>query len=218
MRKMPGHARSRLGPPRAARSRCSLCGVVLVLALGLGATGSAAAEVGVSIVFRSYQPAATTVNVGETVKWTNLGFGPHTVTALGGLFNSGRMEVHETFSVTFTTPGTYLYACTIHPSMKGTVIVRSTQAPQVVQASVSRHKGAHGSQTLVHVQAPRPGATVILQLRKGSAWRRVAQGRLSSQGRATLTVSSSAHRTLRVLVLGQPGESTLISRVLRPPG
>ena len=215
---MPGHARCCLDPPPAVRSRCSLIAVVVVLALGFSTTGSAAAQVGVSIVFRAYQPATTTVSVGETVKWTNLGFGPHTVTALGGMFDSGRLEVHETFSVTFTTPGSYLYACTIHPSMKGTVIVRSAQAPQVVQASLSRHRGAHGSQTLVHVQAPRPGARVSVELQKGSKWRRVAQGRLSPQGRATLSVSSSAHRALRVLVAGQPGEPTLMSRVLRAPG
>jgi plastocyanin len=214
---MPGQARCRLDPPPAVRSRCLPIAVVVVLVLGFSTAGAAAAQVGVSIVFRAYQPAATTVNVGETVKWTNLGFGPHTVTALGGMFDSGRLEVNETFSVTFTTPGSYPYACTVHPSMKGTVIVRSAQAPQVVQASLSRHRGAHGSQTLVHIQAPRPGARVSVELQKGSKWRSVAQGRLSPQGKATLSVSSSSHRPLRVLVAGQPGEPTLMSRVLHPP-
>ena len=166
---MPGQARCCLDPPHAVRSRWLLIAVVAVLVLGFSTTGAAAAQVGVSIVFRAYQPATTTVNVGETVKWTNLGFGPHTVTALGGMFDSGRLEVNETFSVTFTTPGSYPYACTVHPSMKGTVVVRSAQAPQVVQVSLSRHRGAHGSQTLVHVQAPRPGARVSVELQKGSS-------------------------------------------------
>ncbi|CAN5776941.1 hypothetical protein BH24ACT2_BH24ACT2_11200 [soil metagenome] len=31
----------------------------------------------------------------------------------------------DTFSVTFTTPGTYAYACLIHPKMVGTLVVRS---------------------------------------------------------------------------------------------
>ena len=48
---MPGHARRGGDPPPAVRSRCSLIAVVVVLVLGC-AQGSAAAQVGVSIVFR----------------------------------------------------------------------------------------------------------------------------------------------------------------------
>ena len=95
--------------------------------------------------------------------------------------------------------------------------MRSAQAPQSVTANLSRHRGVHGTQTLVHVQAPRPGARVSVELQKGSRWRRVAQGRLSPQGKATLRVNASAHGALRVLVAGQPGETTLTSRVLRAP-
>ena len=222
---MPGHARCCLDPTpavrsrcSAVRSRCSLIAVVVVLVLGFSTAATAAAQVGVSIVFRAYQPATTTVNVGETVKWTNLGFGPHTVTALGGMFDSGRLEVHETFSVTFANAREL--SVRVHdPSEHEGHGHRAQRAGaagrsgQPVQAQRGTRKPDPGARP-----RPRPGARVSVELQKGSKWRRVAQGRLSQQGKATLSVSSSSHRPLRVVVAGQPGEPTLMSRVLRALG
>ena len=102
--------------------------------------------------------------------------------------------------------------------MKGTVIVRSAQAPQVVQASLSRHRGAHGSQTRGTSTPPVPGPGCQSSCKRALSGGRVAQGRLSQQGKTTLSVSSSSHRPLRVVVAGQPGEPTLMSRVLRALG
>lgn len=210
------HRDRRWGLDRLARvrSHASLITVAVALGLGFTAASSTATGVSVSIVGRAYQSATTTVSVGETVTWTNLALTAHTVTALGGTFDSGALSPKESFSVTFSTPGEFRYACTIHPTMKGTVIVRSAQAPQVVQAQLAHRRGTHGGQIVVHVQAPRPGAKVLLELQRGSAWRRVAEARLSSQGKATLSVSSTGHHRLRVVVLGQPGERVLISRLL----
>ena len=47
----------------------------------------------------------------------------HTVTADLGAFNSGSMAESNTFTFTFTTPGTYDYHCSIHPTMVGQIIV-----------------------------------------------------------------------------------------------
>jgi plastocyanin len=198
------------------RVRVSLLVVAVTAALGLTAASSVATQTGVSIVYRAYQPSTTVINVGETVTWHNMSLMQHTVTAIDGSFNSGVLNGGTSFSVTFTTPGTFLYMCTIHPTMKGTVIVRSAQAPQIVQVHLSSERGAHGRHTQVHVQAPRPGAKVLLQAHKGADWRDVAQARLSAQGTATLSVSSTVDRSLRVVVLGEPGEPPLISRVLQP--
>jgi plastocyanin len=33
------------------------------------------------------------------------------------------MSPNETFSFTFTTPGTYTYHCSIHPGMVGTIVI-----------------------------------------------------------------------------------------------
>ncbi len=89
-------------------------------------TTSAAA---VSIVTSSYRPATITVPVGTTVTWTNNDSIQHTVTSgvpnsPSGLFDSGTLNTGQTFSFTFTSPGTYSYYCRIHgAAMTGTVTV-----------------------------------------------------------------------------------------------
>jgi plastocyanin len=216
---MPGKHRLHrrfLSPVTNVRARLSLMAAVVALTVSLSAASSVATPRGVSIVFRAYQPSITTVTVGETVTWRNTTLLPHTVTALDGTFDSGKMNGGESFSVTFTKPGTFLYKCLIHPTMKGTVVVRSAQAPQVVQVRLSKQRGTRGRRTLIHVQAPRPGARVQLQARKGSGWQAVARARLSPQGTATLSVSSTSDGRLRVVVFGEPGEAPLISKVLEP--
>jgi plastocyanin len=193
---------------------------LLVVALSLGFTAvsseatSAVTGANVSIVFRSYQPSATIVNVGETVTWSNQAFDTHTVTALNGSFGSSVLSPHESFSVTFSTAGTYRYMCVIHPTMKGTVIVRSGQVPQLVQVRLSKRRGSHGRGVLVHVESPRPEAEVLLEQHRKGTWRSVAEARSNELGAATLSVSSPATRQLRVVVLGGPGEQVLISQVL----
>ena len=46
-----------------------------------------------------------------------------TVTADGGLFNSGNLSSGQSFSFTFMSRGSFSYHCRIHPSMTGTVSV-----------------------------------------------------------------------------------------------
>jgi len=47
---------------------------------------------------------------------------PHTVTSdNGGPLSSSTLQPNQTFSFTFTAPGTFAYHCSIHPYMKGTV-------------------------------------------------------------------------------------------------
>lgn len=74
-----------------------------------------------------YFPETITVVIGvnNTVTWTNNDDSTHTVTADNGAFDSGYLNQGQTWSYTFTTPGTYTYHCTIHPWMTGTVIVES---------------------------------------------------------------------------------------------
>jgi plastocyanin len=197
------------------------------LALGLAAASTASSEVGVTIVSRAYQPPALTIKAGQTVTWTNRGFTPHTVTALGGEFSSGRLNVGESFKVTFSTPGAFAYKCEIHPSMRGTVTVlapgvASSPGPlgpaQAVQVSLAKARGAHGPLTLVHVEAAHPAARVVLELRapKASSWRVVARGHLNALGKATLSVAASARGRLRVVVEGTGGLPPQISKTLTP--
>jgi plastocyanin len=72
----------------------------------------------------SFQPPTATVRRGTTVTWSNEDEAVHTVTAADGSFDSGRMPIGSTFSTTFSTPGTYEYACSIHAAMRGTLVVQ----------------------------------------------------------------------------------------------
>ena len=49
----------------------------------------------------------------------------HTATSTTGAFDSGDIAQGESFSVTFTTPGTYDYFCTPHPTMTGQIVVQA---------------------------------------------------------------------------------------------
>ncbi len=64
-----------------------------------------------------------TVNVGDTVTWSNSGPTAHSATANDGSFDTGIMNKGGSGSHTFTQAGTFSYICTPHPFMKGTVTV-----------------------------------------------------------------------------------------------
>lgn len=75
-----------------------------------------------------YSPATITVMIGmnSTVTWVNQDSMPHTVTANDGLFNSGNLNPGQSYTYTFTLPGTYTYYCIYHSQwMKGEVIVEA---------------------------------------------------------------------------------------------
>jgi plastocyanin len=198
--------------------------LAIALALGIVAASTASTDLAVSIVSRAYQPATLTITAGQTVTWTNHALTPHTVTAVGGQFDSGRIDTGESFTVTFATPGTFAYTCTIHPSMHGSVVVLAAGSPppapaESLHVSLSRKRGAHGELTLVHVHAPRPRAEALLQLRSshGGAWTTTRRAQLSASGTATFTLSASVHGRLRVLIDGPAGRAPLIGATLHPP-
>jgi plastocyanin len=88
---------------------------------------SIASGAGTDTTNKGFTPNTITVVLGvnSTVVWTNNDSSPHTVTSDGGTFNSGNMAPGQTYSYTFTAPGTYAYHCTYHPWMTGTVIVKA---------------------------------------------------------------------------------------------
>jgi plastocyanin len=73
----------------------------------------------------AFNPATITVSKGTTVAWVNNNGAPHTITTTIAPvdFDSGRRNKGDTFNQTFNTAGTYEYFCSIHPNMKGKVIV-----------------------------------------------------------------------------------------------
>lgn len=72
----------------------------------------------------TFIPAEITVAPGTTVTWINTEDMPHTVVDQNKAFRSKTLVKDASFSFTFTTAGDYNYLCSIHPFMKGKVIVR----------------------------------------------------------------------------------------------
>jgi plastocyanin len=79
-------------------------------------------QVTVNIQNFAFNPSSITIPVGSTIRWVNLDNVQHEVRGSG--FDSGLMSQNAAFTFTFTQAGTYNYACAIHPSMQGQIIVQ----------------------------------------------------------------------------------------------
>jgi len=78
----------------------------------------------------AFNPASITVPKGTTVTWVNQDSANHEIVndaqgsiAQGALFTSNSLPKGASYSFKFDNTGTYPYLCSIHPSMKATVIV-----------------------------------------------------------------------------------------------
>ena len=75
-----------------------------------------------------YIPSKISIRQGESVTWLNEDAAFHSVTSgtyenPNGMFDSGYLDPNESFSIKFEESGTFDYFCTLHPWMKGKVIV-----------------------------------------------------------------------------------------------
>jgi plastocyanin len=77
---------------------------------------------------RCYIPSVIVIEKGKQVTWVNEDSAFHSITsgyygAPTDLFDSGHLDPFESYTLTFDKTGTYDYFCTLHPWMKGQVIV-----------------------------------------------------------------------------------------------
>jgi amicyanin len=92
---------------------------------GSGSSGTSASGHTVTIQGFAYKPATLTVKAGTKVTFVNEDSTPHTATSSGSkTIDSGSLSKGQSYTVTFTKPGTYRYICTFHPYMHGVVIVQ----------------------------------------------------------------------------------------------
>jgi plastocyanin len=130
-----------LAPRAAHRWFVALVGTLTLLVATVALAGSPAAvraaEHSVEIGDDAFNPGTVTVAVGDTITWTNADSSPHTVTAEDGSFDSGNLDEGQTFSHTFTAPGTHEYHCDYHSDMTATVVVEAAAAQPTVTASVA---------------------------------------------------------------------------------
>jgi plastocyanin len=78
----------------------------------------------VTIDATSFSPSTLTINVGDSIVWTNKDIVAHSATSQAGGFDSGRMESGATWTYTAKTKGLFPYLCTFHPTMTGELRVQ----------------------------------------------------------------------------------------------
>jgi plastocyanin len=120
----------------------SACAILLVLACSFaGCTSSqspaistpatptpAAGLNSITIKNFAFSPATLTIKTGTVVTWINQDGAPHQIASdpeSPVQFTSESLANGASYQFTFNQTGTYTYHCSIHPSMKGTIIVQN---------------------------------------------------------------------------------------------
>jgi plastocyanin len=112
----------------------------------------------------AYSPATLTIRVGDTVSWTNHDQAPHDVvtTSAPAAFRSPLLNTGETWSFTFTVPGTYAYYCSVHPDMRAQITVEpaetETPAPAPAPAPAPEEETPAPTPEAAPTAAPAPVA------------------------------------------------------------
>jgi plastocyanin len=78
----------------------------------------------VSIAGFAFTPAKATAAVGQPITWTNSDDSPHQVFVKDANVRSEILPKGQSYSHAFDKPGSYEYACGLHPAMKATLEVK----------------------------------------------------------------------------------------------
>ena len=110
----------------------------------------------------TFSPATITINVGDTVRWTWASDGHDVASGMDcqpdnkfcdnnntNCASAPILNMGDTYSHTFNTPGVYSYICLPHcPGMKGTITVQSaTTSPASLQFSAASYSVNEGDPT-----------------------------------------------------------------------
>ena len=111
--------------------------LVAVTVLAWASTAGAQATHDVEVQDNAYAPASITITEGDTVRWTQTGDNPHSVTSSDG--SAEQFDSHpnctplcmmngDTYEHTFDEAGSFSYQCDVHgAAMSGTVVVEAAQ-------------------------------------------------------------------------------------------
>ena len=105
-------------------------------------TSSSRRTVGISMC--AFVDTVTYVDPGESVRWVNKDYVPHTVTGAAGSFGTEAfLDEGDDVRHTFEAEGVFPYYCVLHPSMVGAVVVgdASAAAPASATAPLSSDDG-----------------------------------------------------------------------------
>ena len=158
-------------PPRRWRLAAA---VVLVGLAGAAVPARAGTDHAVTIVDFAFDPPTLTIQAGDTVTWTNQDPVVHTVTSTSGAFDSGDLAQGEAYRLRCSAMRTFVYLCTPHPTMTGTVVVEAvaTAAPTASPAVIPNVALPAPSEV-----PPLPAALLVVALAVLALWRLVRSAR-----------------------------------------
>jgi plastocyanin len=114
----------------------------------------------------TFSPAVQPINAGDTVHWVWAGSGHSTTSGnpctSDGTWDSGVHNSGFTFDVTFNTPGTFPYFCSIHCffGMTGTIIVSPPPTPTPTAAPASPTPTPGGPPPPTPTPGPSPAPSI----------------------------------------------------------
>jgi plastocyanin len=100
-------------------------GAVLFVAMAFGLVSPASAVTTYTVAMDGtrFIPETLTVKRGDRVVWVNKDPFPHTATA-AGTFDSKDIAAGKSWTYVAGKLGEFAYVCTLHPGMKGTLLVQ----------------------------------------------------------------------------------------------
>ena len=72
----------------------------------------------------AYSPGNLQVSAGASVTWKNRDSAPHSATANNRSWDTGVLAKGQSATLTFDSPGTFDYFCSVHPNMKARLVVQ----------------------------------------------------------------------------------------------
>jgi plastocyanin len=174
--------------------------VIWIAAVTLGlvlAAPASSATTTISIKRTGFVPASVTINQNDSITWTNNDTIDHQVVANSGSFASPILKAGKSWTRVFRNGGTFRYHDSLHPTLRGTVVVRGAPLQVTLAASVPVVKFG-GTVTLTGaVSNKKAGETVTLvQLPFGQTTKQViATLQTTTGGAFSFTVTPQVNTT-----------------------
>lgn len=168
----------------------------MTLALVLAAPASSATTT-IQIKRTGFVPASVTINHDDSVTWTNADTIDHQVVANGGSFASPILKAGKSWTHTFRNGGTFRYHDSLHPTLRGTLVVRGAPDQVTLATSVPVVKFGSAVTLTGTVSNKKAGETVTLvQLPYGQTTKQVVATLQTTTGGAfTFAVSPQVNTT-----------------------
>lgn len=179
---------------RAALVAVALLATALCAAPAAGAEPGSSAPVSVAMGFDAFTPPQVDVLAGDVVRWSNVSVRQHTVTAVDGSWDSGRLARDAVYARRFETAGVVPYICLLHVFMRGEVDVHDLLLDAPAQAAAPGH-----GFPVTGRAALASGSAVAIEADSGAGFAVVARTTVQDDGTFRATVVPSATASIRAV-------------------